>query len=252
MKRSFSVTTLNDARLLGNNYAYWLPGLDFETVVSVGSTLKHGVTKLNPYLACKWFVAGYAEISTIPGINEKLKGFTERKFKIMGKLQDAKNAASTLPGFVKASTLADLGAVFCITAIREREDNFNGRVTPQWALDILLEDDIAVGMELTDSEGNPSNEATLTLGKTRSRDKMFSSLVNDLPVHCAMLVSIPMERGGSFYDIQEYGGACPCGYSEDKMTTTANVTPAGDPFLPDFENEENERGQLVPKRTTKK
>jgi hypothetical protein len=232
------VTTLQDARVLGNNYAYWKPGLDFQTVVSVGSTLKHGVTKLNPYLACKWFVAGYAEVSVIPGINEKLEDFTERKFYIMGKLQEAINASSTLPGFVKASTLADLGAVFCIVDIRERVDNFKGRETPQWALDIQLDDDLAQGIELKDSEGNPSNLATLTLGRTSSRDRMFSSLASDLPVHCAMLVSVPMARGGNFYDIQEYGGTCPCGYSEPELHTTANATPAVNPFLPDYPDDE--------------
>lgn len=233
-RRTLVVTTYHDIAGLGRNYAYWLPGLDFDTVVSVGSTLKYGVTKLNPYLACKYFIAGYNQICAIPGFDDEMKSFTERRFTIMGKLQDAINASSTLPGFVKAGTLADLGAVFCITGIREREDNFNGRVTPQWALDIVLDEDIAQAMQLTDSEGNPANDATLTLGKTRGRDKMFAMLRNSLPVHCAMLVSKPMERGGNFYDLEEYGGSCPCGYSEDERTTTANVTPAADPFLPDY------------------
>jgi hypothetical protein len=246
------VTTLQDARVLGNNYAYWKPGLDFQTVVSVGSTLKHGITKLNPYLACKWFVAGYAEISVIPGINEKLRDFNERKFHIMGKLQEAINANSTLPGFVKASTLADLGAVFCIVDIRERVDNFKGRETPQWALDIMLDDELAQGIELKDSEGNPSNMATLTLGRTSSRDRMFSSLATNLPVHCAMLVSVPMQRGGSFYDMREYGGTCPCGYSEPELHTTASETPAVDPFLPEWDDVQENNAKAARRNNTKK
>lgn len=228
-----TLTRLLDIQDLGANYAKWLPGQDFTFVVSVGSTLKT-VSSFDPYLACKQFVIGYDSICAIPQLKERLAAFTEKEFTKMGRLQEALNSASQLPPFVRATLLADLGTVFCITSIRERIDTYNGRNTPQWAIDIQVDDEAAEAI------GLPNNEGTVTLGKTPGRDRLFKKLLEEpLPVHCC---SFEHSLTSNFIDFAPASGPCPCGYvGEDEDEEEAqpgalvgDTLDTKDPFLPEY------------------